>query len=277
MILEATKKLIELGIKNSSEMVADWNIQNLSNSVATFSWSHSYQMMLWDYLWRNIAAKGNNNQIDQINVTTKTFGNQMKWGDTNAEVSYWLYCARDNKWVEFQFRVRNYEWLHVHWVGDGAWNNCFDLTIEATIRERVERKINGGWGGVTYDYVPTQYIGTSLVSGTLAVPNKWTMMNVKIIPHESFTRFIMIYEHCDYLGKSTALGRTSGNNPWMGEWNDIVSSVRIPPGMKLILYEHSNYSGASVTLRGDISCLASRGFNDRASSYVIEINENLLN
>jgi|GEM_PF-1731817 hypothetical protein len=54
--------------------------------------------------------------------------------------------------------------------------------------------------------------------------------------------------------------------------NDQLSSIKIPKGMKVILYEHSGFSGKSLTLTTDTraSYLVKNKFNDAASSLVVE-------
>lgn len=54
--------------------------------------------------------------------------------------------------------------------------------------------------------------------------------------------------------------------------NDQLSSIKIPKGMKVILYEHSGFSGKSLTLTSDTraSYLVKNKFNDATSSLVVE-------
>jgi hypothetical protein len=54
--------------------------------------------------------------------------------------------------------------------------------------------------------------------------------------------------------------------------NDQLSSIKIPKGMKVILYEHSGFSGKSLTLTTDTraSYLVKNKFNDATSSLVVE-------
>jgi hypothetical protein len=50
-----------------------------------------------------------------------------------------------------------------------------------------------------------------------------------------------------------------------GDWNDTISSVRLFGTQEAILYEHVNFAGSTLTLRGDVSSLHPWGWNDRAS------------
>lgn len=44
----------------------------------------------------------------------------------------------------------------------------------------------------------------------------------------------------------------SGDEAFVGwQWNDRISSVHVPPGRTVVLYEHADFGGASLELRGD--------------------------
>ena len=55
-----------------------------------------------------------------------------------------------------------------------------------------------------------------------------------------------------------------------GAVNDQTTSVRVPAGYKIVLYEHGDFTGASVTLTADSSYLGT--FNDKASAVVVSLN-----
>ncbi|MFC3200907.1 hypothetical protein ACFOEW_03615 [Alteromonas oceani] len=62
--------------------------------------------------------------------------------------------------------------------------------------------------------------------------------------------------------------------PEVGKFNDRFSSVYLPAGAAVTLYQHSNYQGLSLTLSNTTSIgkmynLTDYGFNDRTSSYEI--------
>jgi hypothetical protein len=52
----------------------------------------------------------------------------------------------------------------------------------------------------------------------------------------------------------------------------LLSSVRIPSDITLILYSGPNFNGKSITLRGGFPyrCLVEQNFNDSTQSIVIE-------
>jgi len=96
---------------------------------------------------------------------------------------------------------------------------------------------------------------------------------------------IVFYLHADFTGPSQALnvdvpnlGKvqgscSSGGEGEMPHWGDCISSVKVMPGWKAILYRDENYRGASVVVDADIPNLRDvRGpcdndsFNDCVSS-----------
>lgn len=80
-----------------------------------------------------------------------------------------------------------------------------------------------------------------------------------------------VYQHCNYEGYRINLrpGRYNMNTLIrMGMKNDDLSSMRVPSGYELIGYEHINYGGRKVVLRGNDACLVNNGFNDIISSII---------
>ena len=81
---------------------------------------------------------------------------------------------------------------------------------------------------------------------------------------------VKLYQHCDYGGTEWTLD--PGDYPSLGVVNipnDAVSSVRVPVGLKVILYKHANFQGESVELQSDSRCLVDNQFNDETSSIKI--------
>lgn len=84
---------------------------------------------------------------------------------------------------------------------------------------------------------------------------------------------VTFYQHCDYDGSSWSVEEGFYNMSDMiakGIPNDTVSSIKIPKGMSVTIFEHSGFSGKSLKLTEDTRCLVDRGFNDVMSSFVIE-------
>lgn len=81
--------------------------------------------------------------------------------------------------------------------------------------------------------------------------------------------YVTLHEDCNYGGKSYFLqpGTYSGYSMKIG--NDKLSSMQIPSGIKLTIYEDENFRGKSKTFTANVPCLDSN-WNDMASSLVVE-------
>ena len=84
---------------------------------------------------------------------------------------------------------------------------------------------------------------------------------------------VSVFEHCNYGGYKILLNEgkhTLSELQAIGMSNDDISSVKVPSGYKVELYEHHQFNGKVVKLDGsDISCLNSKSFNDEASSIKV--------
>ena len=84
------------------------------------------------------------------------------------------------------------------------------------------------------------------------------------------------YKHCNYGGWKKCLG--IGRYNWVGAVgirNDDMSSLIVPKGLKVTLFQHSNFRGSRRVFDAknrnlNISCLVNYGFNDVVSSIIIE-------
>lgn len=85
-------------------------------------------------------------------------------------------------------------------------------------------------------------------------------------PQEQTVDYVTVFEDCNFRGKSRALtiGRYDELRA-INIRNDQVSSMQVPDGLNLVLYEHENARGQSTVISSDVSCL-NRTWNDRASS-----------
>lgn len=79
-----------------------------------------------------------------------------------------------------------------------------------------------------------------------------------------------VYEHADFRGCSKLL-RDCWSVRFSEEyWNDRISSIDIPRGLKVVVYEHADFRGHAMTLRGHWTVRSPCEFwNDRISSIRI--------
>lgn len=79
---------------------------------------------------------------------------------------------------------------------------------------------------------------------------------------------ILIYQHANYSGavKSLAVGNYDINQ--LGIPNDSLSSLKVPSGIKVTLYEHAGFNGETLVITKDTSFVDS--FNDKTSSIKVE-------
>lgn len=80
---------------------------------------------------------------------------------------------------------------------------------------------------------------------------------------------VVIYEDENFQGASSALDEGSYNVNSLGIGNDRLSSLKVLPGTKVTLYEHSEFSGRSKTFTQDASYVGN-DFNDITSSLKVE-------
>jgi len=84
--------------------------------------------------------------------------------------------------------------------------------------------------------------------------------------------FITLYEN-NFSGASKNLGEGRYESHDFGRINnDQVSSVKVPKGMKVTLYEHSGYTGRALVLTKDATAdfLTKNKFNDATTSVLVE-------
>lgn len=77
-----------------------------------------------------------------------------------------------------------------------------------------------------------------------------------------------IYQHADYQGQSKLLTIGKYNMADLGIGNDQLSSLKVPPGLKVTLYQHANFSGQTRTYNANVAFI--QDFNDQTSSILVE-------
>ncbi len=80
---------------------------------------------------------------------------------------------------------------------------------------------------------------------------------------------VKVFQHCSYGGWQAVLAPgnyTTAQLAALGVPNNDASSLQIPAGLQVTLYDSDNFTGTAVTLSADTSCLVGNSFNDRLSS-----------
>lgn len=85
--------------------------------------------------------------------------------------------------------------------------------------------------------------------------------------------YVTLHEDCNYGGKSYTLAPGTYSMYQMRIGNDMLSSIQIPQGFKVTLYEHDNFKGNSKTFSANVPCL-DPNWNDMATSIVVESSYN---
>jgi len=94
----------------------------------------------------------------------------------------------------------------------------------------------------------------------------------KLVPVNTLqlNKTISCYENCDYNGAKYEYN--IGDYPFIGqEANDKISSIQVPLGLEVELYEHGNFGGRSIILRENERCLVDKNFNDLTSSLKVRM------
>jgi hypothetical protein len=86
-----------------------------------------------------------------------------------------------------------------------------------------------------------------------------------LLPLGASAADVCFFEHYNYQGASHCTSATSGEVG--AAVADRISSVKVPAGVKLSLYENGGASGRMLVLSGDAPNLAMAGFNNLTSSF----------
>lgn len=81
-----------------------------------------------------------------------------------------------------------------------------------------------------------------------------------------------MYKDCNYAGYAIGLNTGSYTLSQLqakGILNDDISSVKLNGGYEVQLFENDNFSGASIVVNANNSCLVAQGWNDRVSSMIV--------
>ena len=80
---------------------------------------------------------------------------------------------------------------------------------------------------------------------------------------------VTVYEASNWQGKSQRLPPGGYDVAQIGLANDSLSSLRVPRGLRAVLYEHGGFAGAKIAYEADASNVGS--FDNKTSSIVVEV------
>ncbi|MEU6298964.1 hypothetical protein [Streptomyces erythrochromogenes] len=80
----------------------------------------------------------------------------------------------------------------------------------------------------------------------------------------------IVYTEPKFAGRSQHLGPGRYDTVDLRIPNDSISSVAVPKGLKVTLFEHSGFRGASAVIKADTGDLGASSFDNTASSVTVE-------
>lgn len=216
---------------------------------------------------QNAIWSWDENQPDNYNNAegcAQMWGNG-RWNDASCGTAIRYACRRPG----------TYEWYIT--TAQGEWNNGVNACSAETGGEFVfaapingydnqklkEEKDMHGPGAVWLNY-------HLISSGAL---KEWTVGEGNEYFKAAQRQTATLYQHCAFGGYGVALplgSYTLSQLQTLGVKNDDISSLRVPAGLKITLYEHDNFQGKFLIFTGDDDCLVDNGANDMMSSIKVE-------
>ena len=115
----------------------------------------------------------------------------------------------------------------------------------------------------------TFVVSTVLMSAASAQSNNYRSNNYERNGSES--DYVTLYEQCDFRGdRRDVLVGEFRNMRSAGFDNDSVSSIEVPNGMRLTVYQDDDFRGGHASFNQNISCL-DRQWNNKISSFHVRV------
>jgi hypothetical protein len=130
-------------------------------------------------------------------------------------------------------------------------------------------RVQPGYRVTFYDNA--DFTGASLVKtadDSCLVDDSWNDRASSIVV-EAIAPTATVYKDCNYLGRAVNLpvgDYTLAQLQVRGINNNDISSMHVAAGYQVVGYDSDNFTGASVTISGDNSCLVNNSFNDMITS-----------
>lgn len=81
--------------------------------------------------------------------------------------------------------------------------------------------------------------------------------------------YVSLYPECNFEGSEYQIGIGKYTLEQMGIAKNSLSSLRIPSGLKVILYAGNSFNGRTLELNKDIACLINVGFDNQTNSIEV--------
>ncbi|WP_437613461.1 hypothetical protein WMF20_12235 [Sorangium sp. So ce834] len=174
-----------------------------------------------------------------------------------------LYERSDFSGVSQGFGVGRYNVEDLTIIGN---DRASSIRVPAGLRATVFFNANFEEGA----YVFTS--DTNLAAGTNGVSvSANDIISSIVVSHASDPQLdvVTFYENANFSGQSFVYS-VGGNFFFNGPWDFRVSSVRVPPGFKLTLYDGYFWTSPESRVFTADANLAPHGFDDKARSFIIE-------
>jgi len=249
-----------------------WKYGKIEASIAVPSFTGAWPAfwMLGDNI-SNVGwpACGEIDIMEHVNSGNTDFGT-IHWKDAGGAHAQFSNNTQVNNIMAFHTYTVIWDANAITWLVDGvqyaqanianninntgAFHNNFFILLNFAI--------GGNWPGYAVD------------NG--ALPNSMQVEYVRVYqdnPVVPTTGLVTVYKDCNYGGFSGGLSvgdYTTSQLNALGVQNNDVSSLRVTEGYKAILYDGDNFTGNSMVVTADNSCIGS--FNDVPSSIQIRPN-----
>ncbi len=203
-------------------------------------------------------------KVFDCNINTKylTFHDAvwLQWqGESLLGETYSITSAND-------FAGRDPKAWTLYGSNDGATWTELDQQTDQTFSERFQRKTYTLSDNAPYSYYKLDI--TENNGATITQLAEWDIYG------SSSSVIATIYEDCGYGGYSVDLSEGCYNREALedlGVVNNDISSLTVTSGYKITLYDGEDFTGDYIVKTADASCIVENGFNDKASSIIVEV------
>jgi beta-glucanase (GH16 family) len=249
-----------------------WKYGKIEASIAVPSFTGAWPAfwMLGDNIG-NVGwpACGEIDIMEHVNTGNTDYGT-IHWQDAGGAHAQFSNNTQVNNIMAFHTYTVIWDANAITWLVDGVQyaqaNIANNINNTAAFHNNffilLNFAIGGNWPGYAVD------------NG--ALPNSMQVEYVRVYqdnPVVSTTGLVTVFKDCNYGGFSGGLGvgdYTTSQLNAIGVQNNDVSSLRVTEGYKAILYDGDNFTGNSMVVTADNSCIGA--FNDVPSSIQIRPN-----